>query len=131
VLLVLLFVGVGRSQKGDTIHCASCGQLLAHTDEICRIMGRPPSKTYLNPHGVVCPILTLGDAEGLAHDDHSSSEHTWFAGYAWRPVACDRCGLFLGWRFEATSGARPESFYGLLEERLVTRESPDQPTDAN
>ena len=30
-------------------------------------------------------------------------------------------------RVLAASGARPEAFYGLLEERLVTRESSDGP----
>jgi hypothetical protein len=129
MLLFIGFIGLGRSNKGDTLHCASCEQLLGSVDDICRVMGRPPRKTYVNPHGVVCPILTLAHAVSLAEDTYSSTEHTWFEGYAWRPVACGSCGLFLGWRFEAVSGGRPPDFYGLLEERLVSREGPgDSPS---
>ena len=54
---------------------------------------------------------------------------SWFDGYAWRPVACGGCGLFLGWRFETVAGSRPPDFYGLLEERLVSREGPGTPPD--
>jgi len=117
---MLLFIGLGSLGKGDTLHCAECDQLIASCDAICRIMDRPPRRTYVNPQGLICPILTLADAVGLAVDDYSSREHTWFAGYAWRPAACGGCGLFLGWRFEAFAGTGPESFYGLFEERLVS-----------
>jgi len=118
---MLLFIGLGRTGKGGTLHCAGCEQLVASAADICRIMGRPPRRTYTNPHGVLCPIVTLAAVIGLAGDDYSSTEHTWFAGYAWSPVACGRCGLFLGWRFEARTGQEPGSFFGLLEERLVSR----------
>ena len=120
---MLLFIGVGRSGKGETLHCAACGALISRRDAICRVMGRPPRKTYVNPHGLLCPIVTLAETTGLDHDDFSSGEHTWFPGYAWRPAACAACGLFLGWRFEARAAAVPERFHGLLEERLISRPS--------
>jgi hypothetical protein len=118
---LLLFVGLGRTGKGDTLHCGECGARIAAAAAICRIMGRPPRKTYRNPHGLLCPIVTLSEVENLAEQDCSSAEHTWFAGYAWRPVACGVCGLFLGWRFEAFAAREPGSFWGLLEQRLVSR----------
>lgn len=122
---MLLFIGLGKSDKGDTLHCANCGQLLAGIEDLCRIMGRPPRKSYVNPHGLVCPILTLAEAVGLEVDTYASTEHTWFEGYAWSPVACESCGLFLGWCFAAESGASPETFFGLLEERLISRKAPE------
>ena len=119
---MLLFIGVGRSDRGDTLHCAACGALIARADAICRVMGRPPRRTYENPHGLLCPIVTLAEVTSLAHQDHSSTEHTGFAGSAWQPAACAVCDRFLGWRFEATTvGAAPPEFHGLLEERLVSR----------
>lgn len=118
---MLLFIGAGRSERGDTLCCAACGAPISWADAICRIMGRPPRRTYANPHGVLCPIVTLADATGLGYQDYTSTEHTWFAGYAWRPTACAACGLFLGWRFEATGDESPAEFHGLLEERLVSR----------
>jgi hypothetical protein len=119
---VLLFIGLGRTDRGDTLHCAGCGALIARADDICRVMDRPPRKTYENPHGLLCPILTLARAEGLELDAHTSTMNTWFEGYAWRPAACGGCGLFLGWAFEAVAGeAGPAEFCGLLEERLISR----------
>ncbi len=118
---MLLFIGLGQAGKGDTLHCGACGALLAHGAAICRVLGRPPRRTYLNPHGVACPLLTLADARGLAAAERATTQDTWFAGYAWRPVSCGACALFLGWRFEAVSGAVPAAFYGLLEQRLTSR----------
>ncbi len=69
---MLLFIGLGRTDRGDTLHCAGCGALIARADDICRVMDRPPRKTYTNPHGLLCPILTLagqieatGDAKSV------------------------------------------------------------------
>jgi hypothetical protein len=124
---VLLFIGLGKIGKGDTLHCAGCGALISLASQICRIMGRPPRKTYENPHGLLCPTLTLASAGGLVADEFSSTENTWFEGYAWRPVACAACHLFLGWRFEAVDGADPPEFYGLLEQRLTSRKPRSKP----
>ena len=121
---MLLFIGMGKADRGDTLHCARCGQLIARADALCRILERPPRRSYVNPHGVVCPIVTLADARGLAADSYSSTEHSWFPGYAWRPVACAGCGLFLGWAFEAQGDARPGTFFGLLEDRLEAHDDP-------
>ena len=108
--------------QGDTICCAGCHNVVASVDQICRVLGRPPRKTYVNPHGLLCPVLTLTGGLGLKQAEFSSTEKTWFEGYAWRPVSCAACELFLGWRFEAVAPqARPRTFYGLLEERLVSR----------
>ncbi len=118
---MLLFIGLGPMEQGDAICCAGCDSALAGVDDICRVLDRPPRKTYVNPHGLLCPVLTLARAEGMEEGDYSSTENTWFAGYAWTPVSCAACQLFLGWRFQAVAGASPPSFFGLLEERLVTR----------
>ena len=118
---MLLFIGLGPMDRGDLICCGGCGGALAAVEQICRVMGRPPRKTYENPHGLLCPVLTLTGAENLEPGDYSSTDDTWFEGYAWTPVSCAGCGLFLGWRFDAVGGASPPAFYGLLEELLVTR----------
>lgn len=120
---MLLFIGLGRSNKGELLCCAGCGQRVALVDDLCRILDRPPRKTYTNPHGLLCSILTLARAEGLLADSVSSTEHTWFTCYAWRPVSCAGCGLFMGWAFEAEAeaGEEPDGFFGLLEQRLVSK----------
>lgn len=118
---MLLFIGLGPMEKGDAICCAACSSPLASVVDICRVLDRPPRTTYVNPHGLLCPILTLSEVSGLEPGEITSTENTWFEGYAWTPVSCGACDLFLGWRFEAVAGGRPPIFFGLLEERLITR----------
>ena len=134
---VLLFIGVGRSGKGETLHCAVCGALISRRDAICRVMGRPPRKTYVNPHGLLCPIVTLAETTGLDHDDYSSAEHTWFSGYAWRPAACaaSRAGRSSGisrnWRRTSwimSWAALPTATMAMAEKRNGSMQPMSRPT---
>ena len=118
---MLYFIAPGRGGAAEVLACAGCGAAVARAADVCRVLGRPPRREYVNPQGVRCPLLTLADAQELVGDDWSTTQDTWFDGYAWRPVHCAACSLFLGWRFEATGAEQPPSFYGLLEERLQPR----------
>ena len=113
--------GKGGDEPSTKYHCTHCKEHLANADDQLEVLGRPPRRSYLNPHGIECEIVTLSDCLSVRAAESSSTEHTWFAGYAWRPLGCGACGEFLGWRFEATADAAPgpKRFYGLLVERLI------------
>jgi len=97
------------------ISCRGCGAVIASEADALSVMGRPVQSTYVNPVGAVCEILTLGEAANLIGASASTEAHTWFEGYAWRPVACASCQQLLGWRYEASSpGLEPQTFFGLL-----------------
>ncbi|MHC5036269.1 MAG: cereblon family protein [Planctomycetota bacterium] len=105
--------------------CAQCGTPLASERDRIRVMGRPSRARYQNPHGVQCEILTFSEAVNLKGADFSTEEHTWFEGYAWRPVSCVLCGTHMGWRFEASGPhLEPQTFLGLLVSGM--REGPEE-----
>lgn len=111
----------GDEDDSPTYHCAHCHEPVGKATDQIQVFGRPARKTYVNPHGIDCEIVTLGACQRCGTTSHSSLENTWFEGYAWRPLTCGRCSTFLGWRFEATHDALdgPKRFYGLLVEWLV------------
>ena len=122
----------GKGSKSDRYLCVDCGAEIADSSDRISVMARPPRRTYVNPHGTVCEVVTLAACQHYRPGPFSSTENTWFDGYAWRPLGCAACDGFLGWRFEAVgdrstgtaSGgagglAGPRRFYGLLTERLI------------
>ena len=51
-----------------------------------------------------------------------TTEHVWFAGYAWSFSICRGCHSHLGWCFE---GKDAPTFHGLILDRLI-EEIPEQ-----
>lgn len=47
--------------------------------------------------------------------DESSTEYSWFPGYAWQIAQCADCQTHIGWRFSVSKGEKltPKVFYGL------------------
>lgn len=70
--------------------------------------------TRINPGGWVHSFGCFAEAPGCVPVGPATTEHTWFAGYAWRVALCGGCGEHLGWRFEGAGDA----FWGLILERL-------------
>ena len=112
----MLFIAlIGSRRAAGDISCRNCGTKVASEKDLFSAMGRPARATYVNPLGLACEIITVRRAAGLVAGAFSSEEHTWFEGFAWRPVACASCQAHLGWRYEASApGLEPRVFYGLL-----------------
>ena len=120
----IFFIARGKDGSGPQSSryvCVYCRELLAEAADQISVLGREPRRSYVNPHGIACDIVTLATCQSYRPADHSSRTDTWFEGYAWRPLGCGGCGGFLGWRFEASADAPPgpRRFYGLLTERLL------------
>ena len=113
-MLMIAFIRF-RPPERVAYACRGCGTRVASDADCVSVGGRPIRAAYVNPAGVTCEILTIETAGNLAHADFSTEDDTWFEGYAWRPVACSKCGAHLGWRYEAADpSATPPDFYGLL-----------------
>jgi hypothetical protein len=98
--------------------CRACGVLLAHAaDEIS--IGGGTRHERVNPAGLVCRFVTLRRCASVQGVGGLVSDFTWFAGYAWQIVVCASCATHLGWRYGATDGGTPASFYGLLLDKLL------------
>lgn len=95
--------------------CRECGARIASESHCIAVAGKPTLATYVNPAGLECEVMTVARAANLAQADDATEEHTWFEGYAWRPVGCAACGVHLGWRYEAAGApSGPAGFFGLL-----------------
>jgi len=98
--------------------CRACRTPITDGSAVFGPAGAPPVQVFTNPDGRVCQVLTVARAEPLVLVGPTTSEYTWFPGYAWRIALCGRCTLHLGWRYEAEQGGSPPCFYGLLVSEL-------------
>lgn len=102
------------------IRCRVCQQPLSSEDQVFAPPGSTAVGAYANVFGQLREVVALRRAEGLIFSGESSTELSWFSGYAWRIAGCASCRAHLGWRYEATSAAlEPEVFFGLLTSAIT------------
>jgi hypothetical protein len=107
----------GRAEKPSTVpdrrlFCVACGHAITHWDHAVAIDGAREHR-LTNPAGFSFHIGCFRAADGCTEMGDATTEHTWFAGCAWRIAVCARCRAHVGWRFEGREG-----FYGLILSRL-------------
>jgi hypothetical protein len=100
--------------KGTRLLCARCAHPVTRQGECIAVDGGHEHRR-INPAGYRFHFGCFRAAPGCTMHGATSSEHTWFAGYAWRIANCASCFGHLGWRYER--GA--DGFYGLILERLA------------
>ncbi len=102
------------TERAPRLCCVHCRNPVTREDAAIRAGGAHEHRC-VNPAGLTFRIGCFSDAPGCAAFGEATTEHTWFPGCAWRVAECARCGLQLGWRYEA-----PESgFFGLILDRLT------------
>ena len=95
--------------------CRQCRQAITRSEERITVQGSH-QHTFANPHGIVFEIGCFKTAQGCGYAGSSSTEFTWFSGYAWKVSFCTLCMTHLGWLFVADSG---DSFHGFILDRLI------------
>ncbi len=103
------------TSRGTILLCAACRHLVTRKEFITEISGKT-SHSGINPHGFTFSFRTFIDAPGCRESGEPTTEHTWFAGYAWQMASCRECREHLGWRFSNTATGM---FYGLIDDRLI------------
>jgi hypothetical protein len=103
----------GAIAPDPVIACARCGHAIAREEARVSRQGAHVH-TRINPAGWVYRIGCFDPVEGCVLDGPATTEHTWFAGHAWRIALCGACAQHLGWRFEGEAGV----FWGLILDRL-------------
>lgn len=128
MLLYIASRSTRQGGPGEEYRCRQCGELVGLSADQVAVMDRPSRRVYVNPHGVQCEIVTLSGCLSFVPSSYSTTVHTWFAGYAWRPIGCGGCACHLGWRFEAVGPtAGPAYFFGLLTAQLSSIPIPASP----
>jgi len=105
-------MGVQDARK-TRLYCAQCRHAITDQDERVAKQGSA-EHTFANPYGMVFSIACFRKAPGCAASGAPTSQHTWFAGYAWRIAICARCSVHLGWAYTSAG----DGFYGLIVDRL-------------
>ena len=90
--------------------CAGCRNPITHSRYRTAREGQH-RHVFFNPHGLVFEIGCFSQASGCLQAGRSTSEFTWFPGYAWQITLCSACTLHLGWRFQSEDG---DGFYGFI-----------------
>uniref|UniRef100_A0A0X3P211 Protein cereblon n=3 Tax=Schistocephalus solidus TaxID=70667 RepID=A0A0X3P211_SCHSO len=110
------------TRKFSQIVCVSCRRNMSSQRDVICLAQEGSLTTYVNPHGIVFDMLTLsrviqGSIE-LVGD--SSTDYSWFPGYAWTIAQCAGCYNHVGWLFTATSeDLRPRMFWGIKRDAIV------------
>lgn len=97
-------------QQEKVVRCRNCRH------EITRpaLAIEPHEHTFRNPAGYSFHVLCYSDAPGASDSGESTTEATWFPGYAWTFAACLNCRNHLGWWFHGK-----DRFAGLIATRLM------------
>ncbi|RWS01038.1 protein cereblon-like protein [Dinothrombium tinctorium] len=106
-------------QKYLYLCCCNCKTKICHRENVFSMSVHGPQDTYVNSAGYVHETLTVYKAESLSLMGRSSTEQTWFPGYAWTICRCSECGNHMGWKFTATNKKlKPESFWGICRSSI-------------
>ncbi|XP_043938000.1 protein cereblon isoform X1 [Protopterus annectens] len=109
--------------KCTSLCCKQCHSTEITTkNDIFSLSLSGPMAAYVNPHGYVHETLTVYKTSNLSLIGRSSTQHSWFPGYAWTIAQCRTCGGHMGWKFTASKKSMsPQKFWGLTRSALLPR----------
>ena len=106
-------------QKYGIMICDDCRTIIADKKDLFSMSLTGLMGAYVNPGGYVHETVTFHKAKGLRLRGLSSTEHSWFPGYAWTIAECKHCGNHMGWKFTAVNKKLvPKKFWGLTRASL-------------
>jgi len=100
------------TQKDDKLRCRACSHLITR-GRWAIDRGGAFEHRFRNPAGWSFQVGCYAKAPGAIAAGEPTSEHSWFAGYAWRFAICAKCGAHLGWWYTGR-----DTFAGLIITRL-------------
>ena len=96
-------------EKQKTVRCRACQHDITRPS----LAIEPHEHTFRNPAGYSFHVLCYSDAPGATDAGDSTTEASWFHGYAWTFAICAQCRNHLGWWYKGT-----DRFAGLIATRL-------------
>ena len=109
---------LARPRSVRWVVCRDCSNAIAREDWILSSESDAPL-FFSNPHGRAFHLLLATHAPGMLSDPSFTTEHTWFAGYAWSIGVCKSCRQHLGWQFKAVqSDHARQAFVALSRDQV-------------
>ncbi|CAL1539913.1 unnamed protein product [Lymnaea stagnalis] len=114
--------GLSIIRKSDVLlRCETCQKEIASKKHVFSMSREGPLGAYVNPGGYVHEMFTVTAVQNLYNVGGSSTEHSWFPGYAWTINQCKGCYSHMGWMFTATKKSlSPRKFWGLCRSSIKT-----------
>ncbi|XP_059178697.1 protein cereblon-like isoform X2 [Physella acuta] len=114
--------GLSIIRKTDVLLCChSCHEKIASKNDVFGMSQEGPLGSYVNPGGYVHEMFTVTAVQNLNTSGRSSTEFSWFPGYAWTIINCKQCYSHMGWMFTATEKSlSPRKFWGLCRSSIKT-----------
>lgn len=107
------------SKCTTTLACNGCRTPITDKAELFCLSRKGPMAAYVNPGGHVHETVTFYKTKNLSLRGRSSTEYSWFPGYAWTIAECKKCRQHMGWKFTAAKkGLEPTKFWGLTRTGL-------------
>jgi len=110
-----------RRAREAVLRCAACSEVISRRPRPIERRGAHRHH-FVNPHGFSFHVGCFGRAERTTGSGRSTTEHTWFPGYAWSIVLCAGCGVHVGWRFDGPQ----DSFFALILSRVIETPGEDR-----
>ncbi|XP_005103222.1 uncharacterized protein LOC101845563 [Aplysia californica] len=143
-LLQMILLGVVvYSDDNEHAHgyllCRKCGYELAEAEDLISVpstlahrqrndsMGggeRALIQLFKNPQGAYFEVITLTNAHVEKANEKYAAD-SWFPGFAWSIASCPKCGVHIGWGFDAITNSVQEmkiklsSFVGLIMDKVM------------
>ncbi|KAI1724972.1 ATP-dependent protease la (LON) substrate-binding domain-containing protein [Ditylenchus destructor] len=92
--------------------CDGCGDVKCEVNDLINLSAEGNGTHFVNPAGYVHDLFTVGRMDNIRMHGLSSTQFSWFPGYAWTPFSCSNCSAHLGWKF-ISSKLLPKRFYGI------------------
>jgi len=111
---------LGLLARFSALCCRRCGAEVAAQDDIFSMSQEGPQSAYVNPGGYVHETLTLYKTRRLYLVGETSTEYSWFPGYAWTIAQCKGCHCHMGWKFTSThKRLTPKKFWGISRRNIT------------
>ena len=102
-----------KSSSCHPITCKKCAQVLSQRTS--SLLSEGEEATFRNPGGYSFHVRVFSKIEGVHILGTPESEASWYPGFSWQLVVCQKCEGHLGWKF--TAEGKP-SFCALIVTRL-------------
>lgn len=102
--------------ENNQLLCSVCSEKITHLNHKDQIESKF-QHTFVNPHNQIYKIGIFKKANGIKLVGNPTHQHTWFNGFAWQNVLCQKCSQHLGWKF-TNAPTNDQTFFGLILLRL-------------
>ncbi|KAI6222449.1 Peptidase S16 domain containing protein [Aphelenchoides fujianensis] len=94
-----------------------CKSPKADLSDMFTISSEGIGTSFVNPHGYVHDFIPCHKVENVVPTSLPTAKDSWFPGYKWTILSCNKCHTHVGWKFQSSS-RKPKTFFGIVRNSL-------------